>query len=80
MATILIETDLDVVSKQRQLVEEALGPDSVYIRMKETLIDLIDKSELKGTDRAKVVGDTIAQMSASITANVMNIGLQWKCN
>ena len=45
MATILIETDLDVVSKQRLLVEEALGPDSVYIRMKETLIDLIDKSE-----------------------------------
>lgn len=77
MATILIETDLDVVSKQRLLVEEALGPDSVYIRMKETLIDLIDNSELKGTDRAKVVGDTIAQMSASITANVMNTGLQW---
>ena len=77
MATILIETDLDVVSKQRQLVEEALGPDSVYIRMKETLIDLIDKSEIKGTDRAKVVADTIAQMSASITANVMNTGLQW---
>ena len=77
MATIQIETDLDVVSKQRLLVEEALGPDSVYIRMKETLIDLIDNSELKGTDRAKVVGDTIAQMSASITANVMNTGLQW---
>ena len=77
MATILIETDLDVVSKQRLLVEEALGPDSVYIRMKETLIDLIDNSELKGTDRARVVGDTIAQMSASITANVMNTGLQW---
>jgi hypothetical protein len=41
MATILIETDLDVISKQRQLVEEALGPDSVYIRMKETLILVI---------------------------------------
>ena len=77
MATILIETDLDVVSKQRQLVEEALGPDSVYIRMKETLIDLMNSGEIKGTDRAKVVGDTIAQMSASITANVMNTGLQW---
>ena len=34
MATILIETNLDVVSKQRLLVEEALGPDSVYSRMK----------------------------------------------
>ena len=77
MATILIDTDLDVVSKQRLLVEEALGPDSVYIRMKETLIDLMNSGEIKGTDRAKVVGETIAQMSASITANVMNTGLQW---
>ena len=75
--TIQIETDLDVVSKQRLLVEEALGPDSVYIRMKETLIDLMNSGEIKGTDRAKVVGETIAQMSASITANVMNTGLQW---
>ena len=75
--TILIETDLDVVSKQRLLVEEALGPDSVYIRMKETLIDLMNSGEIKGTDRAKVVGETIAQMSASITANVMSTGLQW---
>ena len=50
MATILIETDLDVVSKQRLLVEEALGPDSVYIRMKETLIDLIGEyKSLYGT-------------------------------
>ena len=77
MATILIETDLDVVSKQRLLVEEALGPDSVYIRMKETLIDLMNNGEIKGTDKAKVIGETIAQMSASITANVMNTGLQW---
>ena len=34
MATILIETKLDVIEKQRKLVEEALGPDSIYIRMK----------------------------------------------
>ena len=66
MATILIETDLDVISKQRQLVDEALGPDSVYIRMKETLLDLLNDGDIKGTDKAKVVGETITQMSASI--------------
>ena len=77
MATILIETDLDVISKQRQLVDEALGPDSIYIRMKETLLDLLNDGGIKGTDKAKVVGETIAQMSASITANVMNTGLAW---
>ena len=31
MATILIETKLDVIEKQRKLVEEALGPDNIYI-------------------------------------------------
>ena len=77
MATILIETDLDVISKQRKLVEEALGPDSIYIRMKETLLDLLDNGDIKSTDKAKVVAETIAQMSASITANVMNTGLAW---
>ena len=77
MATILIETDLDVISKQRKLVEEALGPDSIYIRMKETLLDLLDDGSIKGTDKAKVVGETIAQMSASMTANVMSTGLAW---
>ena len=77
MATILIETDLDVIKKQRQLVEEALGPDSIYIRMKETLLDLLNDGSIKGTDKAKVVGETIAQMSASITANVMSTGLAW---
>ena len=33
MATILIETKLDVIEKQRKLVEEALGPDSIYIKV-----------------------------------------------
>lgn len=77
MATILIETDLDVISKQRQLVDEALGPDSVYIRMKETLLDLLNAGDIKGAEKAKAIAETITQMSASITANVMNTGLAW---
>ena len=77
MATILIETDLDVISKQRQLVDEALGPDSVYIRMKETLLDLVERGDIKGQEKAQLISQTITQMSASITANVMNTGLAW---
>lgn len=77
MATILIETDLDVISKQRQLVDEALGPDSIYIRMKETLLDLVEKGDIKGQDKAQLISQTITQMSASITANVMSTGLAW---
>ena len=66
MATILIETKLDVIEKQRKLVEEALGPDSIYIRMKETLLDLLNAGDIKGAEKAKAIAETITQMSASI--------------
>ena len=75
--TILEETDLDVVSKQRELVEEALGQDGVYIRMKHTLIDLLEAGEIKGTDRAKVIAETISSMSGQITSSAMGTALQW---
>lgn len=77
MINIITNAEIDVVSKQKALVAEALGPDSAYIRMKENLIDMLERTEIKGTDRAKVIADTIAQMSISITANAMSTGLQW---
>ena len=77
MINIITNAELDVVEKQKALVAEALGPDSAYIRMKENLIDMLERTEIKGTDRAKVIADTIAQMSISITANAMSTGLQW---
>ena len=75
--TILTTTDLDVTNKQRKLVEEALGPDGAYIRLKETLIDLLDAGELKGADRANVVSTTLSNMAGQITASAMQTGLQW---
>ena len=77
MINIITNAEIDVVEKQKALVEEALSPDGVYIRMKENLIDLLDRGEIKGADRAKVIADTVAQMSTSITASAMNAGLEW---
>ena len=75
--TILLETNIDVVSKQRQLVEEALGSDGVYIRTKETLEELFQDGEVKGTERANVIASTLSQMVNSITQSSMSIALQW---
>lgn len=75
--TILTTTDLAVVEKQRKLVEESLGPDGAYIRLKETLIDLMDKGEIKGTDRANVVSTTLANLAGQITSGAMQTALQW---
>lgn len=75
--TVLTTADLDVVNKQRELTTEALGPDGVYIRLKETLIDLMDKGEIKGTDRANVVSTTLANLAGQITSGAMQTALAW---
>lgn len=63
-----IDTDLDVISKQKALVAEAIEPDGIYVRMKDTLEELINKGELKKSpDGARVISDTIA----SITNNII---------
>ena len=75
--TVLTTADLDVVNKQRELTTEALGPDGVYIRLKETLLDLMDKGEIKSTDRANVVSTTLANLAGQITSVAMQTALAW---
>ena len=75
---ISLETSLDVVNKQRELVAEALGPDSVYIRMKETLDEYFNEGNLKNPDIAKAVAETIGNMTVAITGQAMNTALQWE--
>lgn len=75
--TISIDTTIDVINKYQNLISESLGSDSIYIRMKETLEELLNDGEIKGTDRAKIISETIAAMSNTITANSMNTALQW---
>ena len=77
MANISITTDLDVIAKQRELVAEATGPDSAYILTKETLLDLFNKGDIKSTEQARIIAETIAGMSNSIAQNAMSVALQW---
>lgn len=77
MAIIQIETNLDVIKKQRALVKEALGKEGIYIRAKETLIDLLNTGALTDEARSAVIAETISKMVGDITASSMSIGLQW---
>ena len=77
MINIITNSAIDVVEKQRLLVEEALAPDGAYIRAKETLNDLLDRGGITEELRAKVIGETISQIAIGITANAMSTGLQW---
>ena len=76
--TINVDTTLDVVEKQKELAAALMGEDSIYIRMKETLVDLLEKGEIKGTDRARVVSETIAQMAVNLTNTSMSTALAWQ--
>ena len=75
--TIVLDTSLDVVNKYRELVEEITTEGSLYIKMKETLLDLLDSGDIKGPDKAKVIAETIAQMSASLSGQAMQSALAW---
>lgn len=72
-----LETDIDVISKYEVLVKNALDGDSIYIRAKETLEELFDEGSIKSTDNAKIIAETIAGMSNSLSANAMSTALQW---
>ena len=78
MATITIDTTLDVVKKQKELAAALTDEDSIYIRMKDTLVDLLEKGEIKGTDRARVVSETIAQMAVNLTNTSLSTALAWQ--
>ena len=78
MAIILIDTTLDVVKKQKELAAALTDEDSIYIRMKETLVDLLEKGEIKGTDRARAVSETISQMAVNLTNTTLTTALAWQ--
>ena len=78
MAIINIDTSLDVVKKQKELAAALTDEDSIYIRMKDTLVDLLEKGEIKGTDRARVVSETISQMAINLTNTSLSTALAWQ--
>ena len=78
MAIILIDTTLDVVKKRKELAAALTDEDSIYIRMKDTLVDLLEKGEIKGTDRARVVSETISQMAVNLTNTSLTTALAWQ--
>ena len=76
--TIAVSTSLDVIDRYRELVEASLDGDSIYIRAKETVERLYENSEMSGAKKAEIVASTVTSMAASISANCMQLALQWE--
>ena len=77
MATIIETNELDVLSKYKELIAESLGGNSVYIRTKETLQELLDNGDVKDADRAKVIADVLGSLNNSVVQSAMSTALNW---
>ena len=76
-ATTSITAELDVVGKYLDLVQESLGSESIYIRTKETIEDMVSKGMISGTDRANIVAQVLSGMNNAVVAASMQTALQW---
>lgn len=77
MAVISVTSELNVIEKYRELVEESLGGDSVYIRTKETLQELFDKGTLKDDEKSAVITTVLSNLNTSIVTTSMQTALEW---
>ena len=75
--TVNIETSIDVINKQRRLTEEALGPDGLYITLKENLQELLNDGSISGTDKATAISQSLVQMAGAVTTNIMDAAVKW---
>ena len=77
MTTISVTSDFDVINKYEQLTAQALSGDSAYIRAKETINELVSSGSLDEAQKAEVISNVIATISAGITTAGMQTALQW---
>ena len=77
MATIVTTSELKVLDKYNELVQQSLGADGVYIRTKETLEALLQAGELKDADRATVIVQVLTGLNSSLVSTSMQTALQW---
>jgi hypothetical protein len=68
---------LEVIAKYNALVKESLGGDSIYIRAKETLQDLVTDGAIDDAQKAKIISEVLGSAVNSITSSSMSAALDW---
>ena len=75
--TIVLNTELDVIDKYKELVISSLDGDSVYVRVKETLERLQDDGAISDAKKAELMASVVTSVVSSITSNSMSTALSW---
>lgn len=77
MATISLSSELDVIGKYKELVEQSLNGDSVYIRTKETLQEMFQDGTITSKERSELLGLVLNNINNAIVSSSMSTALQW---
>lgn len=75
--TIATTTELDVVSKYKDLVKVSMGKDSPYIRAKETLEQMYTDNDVPQDSKGEILAGLISSLHTSVMSTSMNTALAW---
>lgn len=72
-----VTSNVSVVEKYNSLVKESIGGESIYIRAKETVQELVNDGAITDAQRAEVISNVISSAVNSITSSAMSAALDW---
>ena len=74
---IAMETNIDLITKYKSLMEASADKDSLYIRAREVVNALKEDNLLTGQDEGAMIAQVVSQLSGSISGQAMGVALQW---
>ena len=72
----VLVNDLDVKSIYKELMSASTEVGSIYLKVKETITDYVDKGDLTAKERAEIVAKTIADLAQGMTLNTLNAAIK----
>ena len=75
--TSTVSIPLDILDKYSALVKQSLNGDSVYIRAKETVIELVADGSLDDAKKSEIISSIIGGAVNGITSAAMSGALDW---
>lgn len=76
--TITLDTDMDVITRYKSLIAASLDGDSFYIRVKETLENMVADNVIKKDESAGILTTIMGQLGTSLTNSAMANALEWE--
>lgn len=68
--------DLDVIPIYKELMEASTGQNSIYLRTKETLVDMLESSTFTGTEKSTIIAQTLSSIATGATAKILDAAIQ----